>query len=101
MTIMAALHRALIEDESAHHEPRITRIRVTTDAIPGSVVALPMTPERARLVGRPGPLPHEILVHPEDWFGILVGASTFGPGWLASAGLPNRVLGLPVEHTWP
>jgi hypothetical protein len=91
-------------------------IRVTKDAIPGSITTTPITPERARqialraepgtgfgrdctvdtdpkLVGRP---PLEIVVHPEDWAELLKDPEA--ARWGIQIGEPDRVLGIPVTR---
>lgn len=117
MSLFAAI-AAEVDDSRATGYKRIVHIRVTTDALLGSLVTVPMTPERARVLGRllmvsgDGPLAgsvvadpsdyermQEILVHPEDWATILR-----DPGMYAYVQMPlhdtdvTRVLGIPVSH---
>jgi hypothetical protein len=74
---------------------RIVHIRVTPHAMPGSLVSVPISPERARNMGiarSDFEEALEILLHPEDW-----------QRWLLEAGglligNPAVVHGLPVRH---
>ena len=88
-------------------------IRVTADAIPGSIVTTPITPERARQIGLhaepsvgghtvdtdPRLIAHpplEIVVHPEDWAELLKDPEA--ARWGIQIGEPDRVLGIPVQR---
>jgi hypothetical protein len=90
----------------------IRGIRVTTDALAGSIVALPITPERARsyrllmIEGRGAvadPVVYErdleVLVHPEDWRDFLKNlpnSVTFNES--GAVGSVREVMGIPVIH---
>jgi len=91
-------------------------IRVTKDAIPGSITTTPITPERARQIGlyeyedgQSGRsagvdtdpkliarLPLEIVVHPEDWAELLKDPEA--AKWGIQIGEPDRVLGIRVTR---
>lgn len=90
----------------------IIHIRVTTDAIPGSPVAVPVTPERARTLGKIWAFPDgtveaafdgralELLVHPEDWYSLLKdmdAARDYVVQFGVQPGEPDRVFGIPVS----
>lgn len=115
-TVAAEIHSAEEQDRP------IAQIRVTTDAIQGSITAAPVTPERARTLGQlmairgdsDSPLTGtvvsdpsneqllEILIHPEDWRDLLTetggmarfALKTSSPGSL----VVRSVLGIPVEE---
>lgn len=80
-------------------------IRVTELAIPGSVAAVPCSPERERLLrgridpnrseGRAGL--YEILIHPEDW-NVLRKSDRVRP-YVGADDQITALLGLPVEVT--
>lgn len=113
-----SLLKPFYEDlRQAREQDRDVRwIRVTKDAIPGSITTTPITPERARQIGlyeyedgqsgrsagvdtdpkliaRP---PLEIVVHPEDWAELLKDPEA--AKWGIQIGEPDRVLGVPVRH---
>ena len=115
MSIFAALHS---EIRHAREQDRpVVHVRVAKDALPGTVAAMPVTPERARALGTLLLLPDEtivgspvnerlleLLIHPEDWRGLLVEKDALGnyvvdyvvaPG----EGGVTRVLGIPVVKT--
>jgi hypothetical protein len=115
MLTMSLLKPFYDEIRQAREQDReVHWIRVTKDAIPGSIVTTPITPERARqirlraepefgsgytvdtdpsLVGRP---PLEIVVHPEDWAELLKDPEV--ARWGIQIGEPDRVLGIPVTR---
>lgn len=114
-TGMSVLHAISNELDAAALSgyKRIVHIRLTTDALPGSVTSTPITPERARTLGRLLALPGggvvadprstellmEILIHPEDWAALL--AETDAPYTVQAAmkaGEPDRVYGIPVTR---
>lgn len=80
------MRAAALEDRPVRH------IRITEDALRGSPVALPITPERQRTVGRLRAYPGggvdadlamacwelEIVVHPVDWYGVLAATALTG-----------------------
>ena len=110
MTIMPTLYR---EQQQAREQLReIHHIRVTTDALPGSLVSVPITPERARtirlamfpskagestvdvdpeLVGRPL---LEVLMHPEDYAELTKDLDAVRD--VDMTGSVTRVLGIPI-----
>jgi hypothetical protein len=62
----AAIVQERAEAFMAHDN--VVHLRVTSDAIPGSIVAIPLTDERERLLGvPPGGHYREMLIHPDDW----------------------------------
>lgn len=87
----------------------IIHIRITKDAIPGTPAAVPVTPERARTLGRLWALPDgsvdaaydgralEVVIHPEDWSRLLTEKDAM-VGYAVQVGDPDRVLGIPVSH---
>jgi hypothetical protein len=108
--VEAAIARE-VHDARATGCQRVVHVRVTPHAIPGSVVAVPIPPERSRLlradpdldaietanyveiVGRGGiGVLLEILVHPHDWQQLLRDAGS------VLIGAPDAVHGLPVRH---
>ena len=111
-----SVFRALYDERRYAREQLkdIVHIRVTADAFKGTVTAVPITPERARVLGKllavpgDGPLagtvvPHpgdyermlEILVHPEDWRDLLVDAEAYTA---VDLGEIDRVMGIPVSR---
>lgn len=87
---------------------RIVHIRVTVDALAGSVTALPVTPERARTLGRLLAVPGgvvadpsdyegmlELLIHPADWADLLRDTTAIRS---VKLGEPTRVMGIPVSQ---
>lgn len=115
MLTMSLLKPFWDEIRQAREQDREVRwIRVTADAIPGSIVTTPITPERARqialraepdfgsdytvdtdpkLILRPS---LEIVVHPEDWAELLKDPEA--AHWGIQIGEPDRVLGIPVTR---
>jgi len=126
---MEEMHATLTREiHSAEAEDRpVAQIRVTPDAIQGSVTTAPMTPERARVLGRLLAMPTvppwpggirglgsstdevvafgdpsnerllEILVHPDDWRQLLAEVDNL---WMLDMGGPiKRVAGVPVSGT--
>lgn len=110
MSVLPAIHRERVHADEQMRT--IHHIRVTVDALPGSVVSVPITPERARtialrafpasggdpvvdtdpeLVGRPL---LEVLIHPEDWMTLLKDAEAIG--YVDTSGPIRRVMGIPV-----
>lgn len=114
VSIIASIHREL-HDARATGYKRIVHIRVTADALAGSVTSVPVTPERARVLGKllmirsPGePLDGaviadpadaeallELLMHPLDWAELLADLDAIG---YVSLGEPIRVMGIPVSQ---
>lgn len=111
-SIVASLFR---ERNAADEQMRpIIHIRITTDAIAGSVVAVPVSPERARTLGKLWAFPDgtieaaydgralEILVHHEDWYSLLKempADNGFAVQLAMKLGEPDRVLGIPVSRS--
>lgn len=94
----------------------IVHIRVTPDAIPGSVTTTPLTPERARAL-KPLIYHHpsrdtpdavadpdmeralELLVHPKDWAELRMDVHAKHALQVgASSGGVDRVMGIPVTN---
>lgn len=95
----------------------VVQIRVSTDAIPGSVTTTMLTPERLRalrpyvihLQGRETPDAladptaaerlREIVMHPDDWFALLEEPDTrFALRLGMAEGEPDRIFGIPVAR---
>jgi hypothetical protein len=115
---MAVIYQEIADAEVTGYK-RIVHIRVTTDALPGSPTSVPVTPERARTLGRlialrdprggeatvaADPSDYErmleLLIHPQDWADVLRGADMFA-GELAPGmrpGEPDSVYGIPVSR---
>lgn len=86
----------------------VTQVRVSTDAIEGTIAAVPVTPERARNLGKLRATPAgvisdppnerllEILIHPEDWKQLLMRTDPHGAIGLADG--VETVLELPVRY---
>lgn len=108
--VEAAIARE-VHDARATGRQRVVHVRVTPHALPGSVVSVPIPPERSRLlradpdldaietanyveiVGRGGiGVLLEILVHPQDWQQLLIADAS------ALIGAPEECHGLPVCH---
>lgn len=100
-------------DADAQMRP-IIHIRITTDGIPGSPAALPVTPERARTLGKLWAFPNgsvdaaydgralEVLVHPEDWAGLLKdvdAAKQYAVQIPLKPNEPYRVFGISVSES--
>lgn len=96
---LAAVSREV--DEAALRAQRVAHVRITPLALPGSIVAVTITPERARTVCRPLMLETqavvpdvewertvEILIHPKDYEAFLIAERV--------AGNVTRLLGLRV-----
>lgn len=107
MKIAALLEREAVEACIACRD--IIQIRVTADALPGSPVALSLTPERVRqhaLVGytqgviadlRWQDRTLEIIMHPDDWRDVLVDAElTRAYAVRQSPKGDTRLMGIPV-----
>lgn len=108
MTVIAAIGREV----SYCREAKLTvaRVHVTVDAIPGSVVSVPLTPEHARLLGlvdygrgvETDPRTdvfREIRIHPAD-YGELLTEKYAGGLWAVEQGADGieRVLGVKIAH---
>jgi hypothetical protein len=117
MSVSAAIARE-INDARATGYREIVHIRVTVDAIPGSVTTTPLTPERARVLGKLIAVdlgkygtaveadPYyaerllEILIHPQDYVGLMKEAddlSRFAVSVNPSTGV-SQVYGVPVSR---
>lgn len=106
MSVFAAIHREIVDADMAL--VKIAYIRVTRDAIPGSVVTTPITPERLlpddgwalddevgetlEALLRPD---REIVVHPEDWCSLLAECDALGYA-VSPVGMLRAVRGIPV-----
>jgi hypothetical protein len=107
-TILREINSAATEDRP------VAQIRVTADAIRGSITTAPLTPERARVLGRLLAVPFgegdsavvsdpdnerllEILIHPEDWRDLLTEEAPLS--MLNLTGPIKRVAGVPVQET--
>lgn len=105
-SIVEAVHHELNDAEVREH--RIVQIRVTRDALPGSITTVVMTPERARryvgsvvvrivtpelLPGEAWPDVREILIHPLDWERALLEPDPYAAVVL---GQVTSILGVPV-----
>lgn len=113
MKVIALIHRELADAEATGYK-RIVHIRVTTAALPGAPVSVPVTPERARVIGclvtlyspRSGMTvdadPHwyesalELLIHPRDYTDLLTDANAASTVDLAT-GL-RSVFGVPIAR---
>jgi len=110
-SIWEALHR---EIDGADMEARpIVHVRVTTAAFPGSIVAVPISPERARATAKLWALPDgtvdalydgramEIPMHPEDYMRAMADIEAEQRGWCitpTTAPGPTLFFGLPVKR---
>src|ERR1700759_1212361 len=86
----------------------VTQVRVTTDALEGTIAAAPVTPERARVLGKlratpvgvisdpPNERLLEILIHPEDWKQLLMRTDSHGAIGFSDG--VETALGLPVSY---
>lgn len=106
---LEAIHRE-IHDARATGYQHIVHIRVTTDALQGSPVTVPITPERARAIGRlmmvqghgvvADPMDYEtrleLLVHPQDYSDLLKDVDLMRYG--VQIGEPMRIMGIPVSR---
>ena len=114
--IFAVLHKEL-HDARAAMRP-VLHIRITTDAIPGTVTSTPLTPERLRVLkpyvihieGRETPdvladptlvdRALEIVMHPQDWHDLLRDIESVQHVQIGMReGEPDRVWGIPVTRT--
>jgi hypothetical protein len=112
MSLFDALRREICEAELEDRE--ILRLRITPEAIAGSPVTVPVTPERARLLRLlmyPGETVDadpelvarfalELLIHPRDWYALLCERGRDGHFVVepsATAASVARVLGIPVS----
>lgn len=104
MNILHAVHREL--DDAIINGQQVVQIRVTSDALQGSIVALPITPERARVIGQVmiletggvvADLHHEnvaeLMVHSLDWMQLRSAAYR---DLVLDVGAVTRIYGLPV-----
>lgn len=111
MSMYAAVH-ALLRDVRATGYQRVVHVRVTTDALPGSMTTVPVTPERARVLGRllavqdsgvvADPLwfekAQEVLIHPEDWVKLLSEVPGYAHQGALSIDGSTRIFGIPVTE---
>lgn len=113
MTVFEAVEREIRTTEETGYK-QIVRVRITMDALKGTPVALPVTPERARVAGALRAIPDprtgealvvadpawgerflELLLHPADWLEARHFASSYGAH--LDAGEKPTLMGLPVE----
>lgn len=104
-----AIHREVCDAYVTGYQ-RIVHIRVTTDALEGSIVAVPITPERARARGRlmmveghgivADPAQYEtmleLLMRPADLVALLRDSDLVRFG--IELGDPMRIMGIPVSQ---
>jgi hypothetical protein len=105
--IVSEINHAELDDR------RVRALRVTTDAVAGSLAAMPITPERARTVGRLWMLEDstvvaedllydlELLVHPSDWYALLAERGPSGQFVVqphATVANVEHILGIPVTN---
>lgn len=111
-TVAAQVVREI--DSAAEQDRPLAQIRVTTDAIPGSISTAPVTPERGRVLGKLRAVPVdggaavegdpsnerllEILIHPDDWNLVLVEAPLGALGCDPEAKV-RTLYGLPVDES--
>lgn len=107
-----------LHDVDATGYKRVVQIRITTDALAGSIMACPITPERARTLGRmmavrdeqrggycvvADPMDYEamaeVLIHPADWHALLRDAPHGAVALPLQPSAPIRMFGVPVVHT--
>lgn len=109
-SVSSALWR---ERQEARAQMRpIVHIRISRDAFLGSIVAVPVSPERARTLGKLWAFPDgtvdaaydgralELLMHPEDWASLLKEfphENGHAVQLAMRAGEPDRVMGIPVS----
>ena len=122
MSLLAAIARQLDEVRAEREDACVVRIRVTRDAVCGSVVAVPVTPERARVLARlvlvrddrgsaavvadPAYYEHlrEVLIHPADWMDLLASGELVRTGAVVHTLSPVngfRVWGIRVDDASP
>jgi hypothetical protein len=111
--VMAVLHHEYMDCRATGYK-RIVHIRVTTDAIQGAPVSVPITPERARVLARLMMVPTqpeptvvadpmdyetmmEIVMHPADYCDVL---KERAPGYLEHSTVDGvqRIMGIPVAR---
>lgn len=109
MTVLDAIRREC-DDAALTGYKQIVHIRVTTDALQGSVTSTPVTPERARTIGRLMAIPAregtavvahpdstetllEILMHPADYETLMIEYRAMG-----GREAPVALLGIPVSR---
>lgn len=110
MSVFRAITREVYDAQAQLRE--IVHIRVSRNALAGSVVALPITPERARTIrlrAFPGGAVDvdygsterllEIVIHPEDWRDLLTEKDAVGAYVLnaESTGI-RRIYDIPVAE---
>jgi hypothetical protein len=113
MTVLDIIYRERQQARETGYK-RIVHIRVTKDAILGAPTTVPVTPERARTLGRllmvrsggldgvvvADPSDYErmleLLIHPEDWAALLTEKTAFG--YAVELGTIDHVMGIPVSH---
>lgn len=94
----------------------IVQVRVTADALRGSISTVPVSPERARVLGTLTMVPVgdegdsavvgaaenerllEVIVHPEDWRDLLVEAGPLGALGADDGGSVRTIFGYRVEE---
>ena len=110
-----SLIRGELNDAALGYQ-EIVHIRVTMEALLGSPVSVPVTPERARTLAQLRLLPNgavvadpvsyerllELLIHPADWVEVLKEAGAAGAAVgavaLGEPQAPTRVYGVAVTH---
>lgn len=114
MGIFETIHRE-IRDVRATGYQQVVHIRITADAIPGSVVTTPLTPERLRLLAQRGvwsPAEEtvviadpeaqerwvEIVMHPVDWYALLADVEAIPYIDTVSSPGKRRVFGIAVSE---
>ena len=106
MSELAAIFDQINAAARREYQPNLVQIRVTNDALKGSITEVPMHPDRARRFLTPrqrqdGSIdwftdkacPREILMHPEDWARLKTQTT---PIWPRSESAGQSVLGIPV-----
>ena len=109
MSTMETIWREVNDARSTGYQS-IVHIRITTDALEGSPVTVPITPERARTIARlmivkgHGVVADsmdyetklELLMHPEDYMALLRDVDPMRYG--IEIGEPTRIMGIPVTR---
>jgi hypothetical protein len=91
MTVFEAVEREISTTEETGYK-QIVRVRITMDALKGTPVALPVTPERARVAGALRAIPD-----PRTGEALVVADPAWAYGAHLDAGEKPTLMGLPVE----
>lgn len=91
--VFAELHRA----RALHHDPEVVQIRISPNAIPGSIAILPIFGEEAERFHQKGiRQPREVSIHTEDWKSIKQSLPRVTGGTWSGDGVVNSLIGIPI-----